>query len=271
MTNAPDAGAPAATRQQHLALSMLAGWMSERWFRTFRPRLDEPTAFDALIARREARIGVTLGLLWGGRPRTERDAARVAAQRGPRGRRPRRLRAVGAARRRVARRGARPLLAAPHGLARLRRARTGAAPRAAPARHARPRQGRRRGRLRLRHRPARGRVDHALRGHHGRIPPGRPRAAAHAGGARRARHRAHAPPRPRRRTQCRGDRAGRGARLLARLPPPPRRAARRDGVRRGAGLRPLRRRSGAPRAAHGSCAAPTSSARQRVPPARRWR
>ncbi len=68
MTNAPDAGAPAASRQQHLALSMLAGWMSERWFRTFRPRLDEPTAFDALIARRDARIGVTLGLLWGGDP-----------------------------------------------------------------------------------------------------------------------------------------------------------------------------------------------------------
>ena len=54
------------SRQEHVALSMLAGWMSERWFRTFRPRLDEPTAFDALIARREARIGVTLGLLWGG-------------------------------------------------------------------------------------------------------------------------------------------------------------------------------------------------------------
>ena len=47
---------------------MLAGWMSERWFRTFRPRLDESTAFDALIGRREARIGVTLGLLWGGDP-----------------------------------------------------------------------------------------------------------------------------------------------------------------------------------------------------------
>lgn len=68
MPGALESGAPAASRQQHVALSMLAGWMSERWFRTFRPRLDEPTAFDALIARREARIGVTLGLLWGGDP-----------------------------------------------------------------------------------------------------------------------------------------------------------------------------------------------------------
>ena len=62
------AGAPGASRQHHVALSMLAGWMGERFFRTFRPRLDEPTAFDALIGRREARIGVTLALLWGDDP-----------------------------------------------------------------------------------------------------------------------------------------------------------------------------------------------------------
>ena len=79
-----DPGAPAASRQQHVALSMLAGWMSERFFRTFRPRLDEPTAFDALIGRRDARIGVTFGLLWGDDPAAARGATGVAAQRGPR-------------------------------------------------------------------------------------------------------------------------------------------------------------------------------------------
>ena len=68
MPGVPDPDAPPGDRARHVALSMLAGWMSERWFRTFRPRLDEPTAFDALIARREARIGVTVGLLWGGEP-----------------------------------------------------------------------------------------------------------------------------------------------------------------------------------------------------------
>ena len=59
----PEAPATAA-RLQQLSLTMLAGWMGERYFRTFRPRLDEPTAFDALLGRRDARIGVTCGLLW---------------------------------------------------------------------------------------------------------------------------------------------------------------------------------------------------------------
>ena len=68
-----EARAPAASRQHHVALSMLAGWMGERFFRTFRPRLDEPTVFDALIGRREARIGVTFGLLWGDDPAAHAD------------------------------------------------------------------------------------------------------------------------------------------------------------------------------------------------------
>ena len=64
----PQAPATAA-RLQEVALTMLAGWMAERYFRTFRPRPDEATAFDAVLARRDARIGVTCGLLWeGGSP-----------------------------------------------------------------------------------------------------------------------------------------------------------------------------------------------------------
>lgn len=75
MPAAPESDAPQTTsRQHHVALAMLAGWMSERYFRTFRPRLGEPTAFDALIGRRDARIGVTLGLLWGSEPAPGADA-----------------------------------------------------------------------------------------------------------------------------------------------------------------------------------------------------
>jgi hypothetical protein len=43
---------------------MLAGWMSERYFRTFRPSADDPAPFDALLLQRERRIGVTVGALW---------------------------------------------------------------------------------------------------------------------------------------------------------------------------------------------------------------
>ena len=59
----------ADSRQHRAILAMLAGWMGERYFRTFRPLpADEPSAFDALLARREARVGVTIGLLQGGDP-----------------------------------------------------------------------------------------------------------------------------------------------------------------------------------------------------------
>ena len=63
---APAASADGGARQRRAALAMLAGWMGERYFRTFRPLPAEaPTAFDALLARREARVGVTIGLLHG--------------------------------------------------------------------------------------------------------------------------------------------------------------------------------------------------------------
>jgi hypothetical protein len=44
---------------------MLAHWMGARYFRTFR-FAEEPTAFDAMLAQRERRIGVTVGTLWDG-------------------------------------------------------------------------------------------------------------------------------------------------------------------------------------------------------------
>jgi hypothetical protein len=50
------------------ALHLVAAWMSERYFRTFRvaeePEPDALEGFDALITQRERRIGVTVGLLW---------------------------------------------------------------------------------------------------------------------------------------------------------------------------------------------------------------
>ena len=62
----PPAEDRAGSRQHRAILAMLAGWMGERYFRTFRPLpADEPSAFDALLARREARVGVTIGLLQG--------------------------------------------------------------------------------------------------------------------------------------------------------------------------------------------------------------
>jgi hypothetical protein len=47
------------------ALHMLAAWMGERFFRTFRLPDDDPAPYDALVQQRDRRIGVTLGLLWG--------------------------------------------------------------------------------------------------------------------------------------------------------------------------------------------------------------
>jgi len=47
-------------------LSMLAAWMSERYFRTFRvaEREGEGEGFDAVLTQRERRVGVTVGALW---------------------------------------------------------------------------------------------------------------------------------------------------------------------------------------------------------------
>jgi hypothetical protein len=46
------------------ALAMLAAWMAERFFRTFRAGDEDPGAFDAMLVQRERRIGVTIGVLW---------------------------------------------------------------------------------------------------------------------------------------------------------------------------------------------------------------
>ncbi|MEE8338148.1 MAG: hypothetical protein V3R95_08805 [Dehalococcoidia bacterium] len=55
-------------RFERAALGMLAAWMGEHYFRTFRI-LDEDDAagaapFDALLAQRDRRAGVTIGTLW---------------------------------------------------------------------------------------------------------------------------------------------------------------------------------------------------------------
>ena len=53
-------------------LEMLAAWMSERYFRTFRVADEDPGAFDDLLTQRDRRVGVTLGALW---ETTESDAS----------------------------------------------------------------------------------------------------------------------------------------------------------------------------------------------------
>lgn len=64
-----DAALPA---RLHTALvSLLAAWMGERYYRTFRPLPADSEAmasFDALLAQRELRVGVTTGVLWEGAP-----------------------------------------------------------------------------------------------------------------------------------------------------------------------------------------------------------
>lgn len=46
------------------AVHLLAGWMGERFFRTFRLGDADPTPYDAVLHQRERRIGVTAGSLW---------------------------------------------------------------------------------------------------------------------------------------------------------------------------------------------------------------
>ncbi len=43
---------------------MLAAWMSERYFRTFRPGSEDPAPFDAMLRQRERQIGVSVAALW---------------------------------------------------------------------------------------------------------------------------------------------------------------------------------------------------------------
>ena len=52
------------SRSERAALSMLAAWMGERYFRTFRRSDEDPGPFDALLSQRERRVGVTIGPLW---------------------------------------------------------------------------------------------------------------------------------------------------------------------------------------------------------------
>ena len=55
-------------RFERAALGMLAAWMGEHYYRTFRVLDDESavdaTPFDALLAQRDRRAGVTIGTLW---------------------------------------------------------------------------------------------------------------------------------------------------------------------------------------------------------------
>ncbi|MSQ31427.1 MAG: hypothetical protein EXR64_05320 [Dehalococcoidia bacterium] len=49
---------------ERAVVELLAAWMSERYFRTFRVAADDPAPFDALLQQRERRVGVTAGVLW---------------------------------------------------------------------------------------------------------------------------------------------------------------------------------------------------------------
>jgi hypothetical protein len=49
---------------QQAALHLAASWMSERYFRTFRPAEGDPGVFDAVLQQRDRRVGVTIGPLW---------------------------------------------------------------------------------------------------------------------------------------------------------------------------------------------------------------
>lgn len=59
---------PELTPARSAAVHMLAGWMAERFYRTFRlvDRAAEapPAPFDAVLQQRERRVGVTAGVLW---------------------------------------------------------------------------------------------------------------------------------------------------------------------------------------------------------------
>ncbi len=55
---------PALPPAEAAAVHLLAGWMAERFFRTFRVSDDDPTPHDAVLIQRERRIGVTTGCVW---------------------------------------------------------------------------------------------------------------------------------------------------------------------------------------------------------------
>lgn len=55
---------PARSPAETAAVHLLAGWMGERFFRTFRVDDADPAPYDAVLLQRERRIGVTTGILW---------------------------------------------------------------------------------------------------------------------------------------------------------------------------------------------------------------
>ncbi len=67
MTNdhgTPDQRTASAADPRQAALHMVAAWMGQRFYRTFRTIDEDPAPFDSLLQQRERRIGVTLGVLW---------------------------------------------------------------------------------------------------------------------------------------------------------------------------------------------------------------
>lgn len=64
-TGGPVEGPGVPELERATALHILAAWLGERFFRTFRPAADA-APFDALLAQRERRVAVTVGALWEG-------------------------------------------------------------------------------------------------------------------------------------------------------------------------------------------------------------
>lgn len=65
MADQPPNQSSNAGRIERAALAMLAGWMSDRYYRTFRlADAADRGPFDAILGQRELRAGVTVGVLW---------------------------------------------------------------------------------------------------------------------------------------------------------------------------------------------------------------
>ena len=66
VSNAPPDDEAAEARARAVTTALVTAWMGERYYRTFRPAGDAASAFDALFAQRDRRIGVSCSLLWEG-------------------------------------------------------------------------------------------------------------------------------------------------------------------------------------------------------------
>ena len=72
MTSTPSALTP----PREVALRMLADWMGQKFYRTFRIDTEQsPTPFDAVLMQRERRVGVSVGVLWEETPEVPGAAA----------------------------------------------------------------------------------------------------------------------------------------------------------------------------------------------------